>query len=116
MDGESDKRIDGGALGDLIALESRLANRVADAEAEAERIVEAARSDASRLTDEAGGSFEAELAAQRASLERECDASIARIEAEARAEEERYVRVDDPLRVELARWITGRLVDGGRRA
>lgn len=116
MDGESDKRVDGSALGDLIALESRLANEVASTEAEAERIVEAARSDARRLAGDAGDAFEAELAAQRAALERECDASIAQIEAEARAEEERYASVDDARQIELARWITGRLVDGGRRA
>jgi hypothetical protein len=75
-DGRSGQPPIEGALGELIEVEERIEAEVADAEAEAERLVEAARRDARAVEQDGSTPLEEALGALRASIEKECAVSV----------------------------------------
>jgi vacuolar-type H+-ATPase subunit H len=101
-----------GALGELIEVEERIEAEVAEAEAEAERLVEAARRDARALEQDESTPLEEALGALRASIEKECAVSVRALAEQAEAEVERYRGADEATLRRLAQWVASRVARG----
>jgi len=101
-----------GALGELIEVEERIEAEVAEAEAEARRLVDAARQDAQRLEKDGSAALDEALRSLRAALEEESAASVQALMEGADAESDRYRRVDEATIRRLARWVASRVAEG----
>jgi vacuolar-type H+-ATPase subunit H len=113
-DGRSGQPPIEGALGELIEVEERIEAEVADAEAEAERLVEAARRDARAVEQDGSTPLEEALGTLRASIEKECAVSVRALAEHAEAEVERYRRVDEATLCRLAQWVASRVARGSK--
>lgn len=114
--GSADSRPVEGALADLIKLEQQIELRVSRAKDQAEQLLEAARRDADEAERCGAGSFEKDAVALRASIERECEASLHAFVEDAEANAERYRRADDQTLARLSRWLSARVVRDSERA
>ena len=103
-----------GALGELIEVEERIEAAVAMAEAEAERLVDAARRNLRALEVDGSSSLEEALAALGASVDEECAVSLRTLAERAEAEVERYRHVEEATLRRLARWVASRVAGGSR--
>jgi vacuolar-type H+-ATPase subunit H len=103
-----------GALGELIEVEERIEAEVAEAEAEAERLVEAARRDARALEQDGSTPLEEALGALRASIEKECAVSVRALAEQAEADVERYRGADEATLRRLAQWAASRVARGSK--
>lgn len=97
------------ALSELIEVERRIASEVEAAEEEAARIIESARRDLESRAGEVDASIARDLESLRLSIEGRCEESIRSIEANARAELERYRGVEPEFLRRLARWLVERV-------
>jgi F0F1-type ATP synthase membrane subunit b/b' len=97
------------ALAELIEVEHRVEREVEAARTQADHIIAAARREAESRVGEANASIEAALVALRAAVERECDASIRSLEADAAAQLERYRGVDSVTLRRLAQWLVAQV-------
>jgi hypothetical protein len=97
------------ALSELIEAERRIASEVEAAEEEAARIIESARRDLESRAGEVDASIARDLESLRLSIEGRCEESIRSIEANARAELERYRGVEPEFLRRLARWLVERV-------
>jgi F0F1-type ATP synthase membrane subunit b/b' len=104
-----------GALDDLIAVERSVDADLAATQAEAERIVEAARTQAQSIREEGLDFLAAELDALRAAVDRDCEATLRRLDDEALTEETRYREVEESELAALARWVAERIVGGEKQ-
>lgn len=102
----------GGALAELIELELQIEARMAEAEAEAARIVEEARQSARSADEDGAGSLGDAVDALRQSIEQECAAEIRAQGERAAAEVARYRGVDDATLSRLAQWVARRVLRG----
>lgn len=95
--------------------ERALAERLADARADADLIVDRARADAERAKAELEASLEEEAEGLREEIRSELRTSLERISAEARERAERFERVPDDRIAELVELTFARLVGAGDR-
>jgi vacuolar-type H+-ATPase subunit H len=105
-----------GALSELIELEKQIESRIAQAETQAERIVEEGRRLARAAEEDGAGSLEEVVRALRASIEQECAASLRAVAERAEVETEDYRRVDDATLSRLSQWVASRVLRGSESA
>ena len=103
-----------GALVELIEVEERVEAEVAEAEAEAERLVEAARRDARAVEQDGSTPLEEALGTLRASIEKECALSLRALAEHAEAEVERYRGADEATLRRLGQWVASRVARGSK--
>jgi hypothetical protein len=103
-----------GALSELVEVEARIELEVAEAEARAERLVEAARRESGSVELSGGPSLETARHALRASIEQECAALERDLAARAETEADRYRSVDEALLGRLAQWVASRVAGSAR--
>jgi F0F1-type ATP synthase membrane subunit b/b' len=112
----ADERIDrppvDGALRELIKVEERIEVEVAEAETEAQRIVERARRNVRAVGQDERTSFEEALGVLRAEVEKECVVSERELVEGGAAEVERYRGVDEAKLRRLAQWVASRVAGG----
>lgn len=104
----------GGALGRLIEVEERIEVELAEAEAEARRIVEQARRNAQTLEQDGSSSLDEALDALRRSVEKECAVAEREIVDGAEADVERYRGIDPAMQRRLAQWLASQVAGGSK--
>jgi len=100
-------------LAALIEVERRIERDLAEAGAEAERIVAAARDEVLHRKEAAEGELLAAVDALRERILRECEESVRVIDAQASSEAARFEGVDDRRVEVLGRFVAERLGRGG---
>ena len=101
-----------GALLELIKVEERIEVELAEAETEAQRIVEGAQRNARAVEQDERTSLEEALGALRAEVEKECVVSERELVEGAATEVERYRGVDEAKLRRLAQWVASRVAGG----
>jgi hypothetical protein len=100
-------------LTELVALERRIEEELAEAGAEVERIVAAARVDVRRRKEESEADLATALGALRDRMRNECEESLRAIDARAEAQLASFEGVDDVHVAALGRFVAERLGGGG---
>jgi vacuolar-type H+-ATPase subunit H len=101
-----------GALRELIQVEERIEVEVAEAKAEAQRIVQEAQRNAGEVELDGSTSLEEAIDALRASVEKECLASERELVERGETEARRYRDVDEATLRQLAQWVASRVAGG----